>query len=170
MLNSTRPSSASVMPWLQAQQQRVLGVVQGLDDEAMRRPVLPSGWSCAGMIQHLTVGTRFWLEEVMRDKHPDEPVRDDFAVDPGRSIESVLDDYRHGIRAATAGIQATPLDTRPAWCPQEMFGEWRLDTLHDVLLHLLVETSCHAGHLDATRELLDGRTWDYPRGRLTEPS
>jgi len=42
-----------------------------------------------------------------------------------------------------------------------MFGDWRLDNLHEVLLHLLIETTCHAGHLDAARELIDGRTWDY---------
>jgi hypothetical protein len=38
-----------------------------------------------------------------------------------------------------------------------------------VLLHLLVETSTHAGHLDIVRELIDGRTWEYPEGRLSKP-
>jgi hypothetical protein len=28
-----------------------------------------------------------------------------------------------------------------------------------VLLHVLTETSIHAGHLDAVRELIDGRQW-----------
>jgi hypothetical protein len=28
-----------------------------------------------------------------------------------------------------------------------------------VLLHVVTETACHAGHLDAARELTDGRTW-----------
>ncbi|MGI8887391.1 MAG: DUF664 domain-containing protein [Nocardioidaceae bacterium] len=57
MCTNTRPSSASILPWLQAQQHRVLGIVEGLDDESMRRPILPTGWSCIGMIQHLTVMT-----------------------------------------------------------------------------------------------------------------
>ena len=170
MLDNAPPPSASTFAWLQAQQQRVLGVVQGLDDEAMRAPVLPSGWSCVGMVQHLTVGTRFWFQEVMRDRHPDDPDGDDFAVYPTRPIVSVLEDYRHEIRAAAAVVKSMPLDASPAWWPERMFGEWRLDTLHEVVLHVLVEFSCHAGHLDAARELLDGRTWDYARGRLTEPS
>ena len=28
-----------------------------------------------------------------------------------------------------------------------------------VVLHLIVETAAHAGHLDAVRELLDGKQW-----------
>jgi hypothetical protein len=27
------------------------------------------------------------------------------------------------------------------------------------MLHVLTETACHAGHLDAAGELLDGRQW-----------
>jgi hypothetical protein len=28
-----------------------------------------------------------------------------------------------------------------------------------ILLYVIVETACHAGHLDAARELIDGRQW-----------
>jgi hypothetical protein len=27
------------------------------------------------------------------------------------------------------------------------------------MLHVITETACHAGHLDAARELIDGRLW-----------
>jgi hypothetical protein len=27
------------------------------------------------------------------------------------------------------------------------------------MLHVIAETACHAGHLDAVREILDGRQW-----------
>ena len=36
-------------------------------------------------------------------------------------------------------------------------GEWRLHDVRDVLLHVITETACHAGHLDAVRELIDGQ-------------
>ncbi|MCX5414452.1 DinB family protein [Streptomyces sp. NBC_00059] len=26
-------------------------------------------------------------------------------------------------------------------------------------MHVITETACHAGHVDAARELLDGRRW-----------
>jgi len=75
-------ANASILSWLEAQQHRAFGIVDGLDDESLRRPVLPSAWSCLGMIQHLTVMTRFWFEVVMCDDHPEHEVRDDFAADP----------------------------------------------------------------------------------------
>ena len=60
---------------------------------------------------------------------------------------------------ADAVIRATPLDTPPAWWPADLFGTFRLLDLREVLLHVITETACHAGHLDVARELIDGRTW-----------
>jgi hypothetical protein len=34
-----------------------------------------------------------------------------------------------------------------------------MDTTGEVILHVVVETATHAGHLDAVRELVDGRQW-----------
>jgi hypothetical protein len=34
-----------------------------------------------------------------------------------------------------------------------------MHTVREVILHVLTETSGHAGHLDVVRELIDGRTW-----------
>ncbi len=46
-----------------------------------------------------------------------------------------------------------------AWWPHDLFGDPHLHTPRDVLLHVIPETACHAGHLDAARELIDGRRW-----------
>jgi Protein of unknown function (DUF664) len=43
--------------------------------------------------------------------------------------------------------------------PDELWPNWKLQDLRAVLLHVITETACHAGHLDAVRELIDGRTW-----------
>jgi hypothetical protein len=59
------------------------------------------------------------------------------------------------------------LDAAPAWWPTEQFGDWRLDTNLQVLTHVITETACHSGHLDAARELLDGNQWFVLAG---EPS
>jgi len=67
--------------------------------------------------------------------------------------------YRQQIDLTNAIITATPLDAAPAWWPKELFGDWRLDNLREIILHVLTETAVHAGHLDAARELIDGRTW-----------
>jgi Protein of unknown function (DUF664) len=55
----THPASskerAALLDWLNAQRSHVLGVMKGLPEEALRRPVLPSGWTCLGMLRHLAV-------------------------------------------------------------------------------------------------------------------
>jgi uncharacterized damage-inducible protein DinB len=163
----------AMLPDLVSQQRRILGILDGLDDEALRRAVLPSGWSCAGMVRHLTLMTLFWFVEVMTGARTDPPEpdeQDEFHVTDARPASTILDAFAHETRAAVALVQDLPLDTPPAWWPDDTFPDgWRLDSLFEVLLHVLVETSCHAGHLDAARELIDGRTWDYPRGRLSDP-
>ena len=39
--------------FLDEQRNHVLGILEGLSDEQLRRPVLPSGWHCLGMVKHL---------------------------------------------------------------------------------------------------------------------
>ncbi len=69
-----------------------------------------------------------------------------------------MDEYRLQIELADAIISSTSLEASPAWWPN-FFGDWRLETLREIVLHVLTETAVHAGHLDAARELIDGRSW-----------
>lgn len=158
--------TTALLESLAGQQQRVLGILAGLDEHQLRRSVLPSGWSCLGMVQHLTGMTTFWFVEVMTGQRIDDNVGDGFAVADGRSSAQVLDAYRTATEQGARAVEALPSSTPPAWWPDGLFGDWRLDSLAAVCLHVLVETSCHAGHLDAARELIDGRTWDWERGQL----
>lgn len=155
----------TLLAYLNAQRRHVFGILEGLDDEALRRPVLPSGWSCLGLVRHLALDDeRFWFRGVVAGEQtvidqvtaaPDDAWR----VDPDVPVETVLDLYREQIELANAVITATPLTAAPAWWPAELFGSWRLDDLRDVILHVLTETAVHTGHLDVARELIDGRTW-----------
>jgi hypothetical protein len=121
------------------------------------------------MVQHLTITTRFWIVEVMTGMRTDTSQGDDFHVSDTTAASTILDAYHDQTQTAIALVRDLPLDTPPVWWPDDMFGDWRLDNLQEVLLHLLIETTCHAGHLDAARELIDGRTWDYARGCLSDP-
>lgn len=73
--------------------------------------------------------------------------------------ESVLDAYRAEACRSDAVIAATALDADPAWWPVEVFADLPVRNLRGTVLHVLTETACHAGHLDAVRELLDGRQY-----------
>jgi uncharacterized damage-inducible protein DinB len=146
---------------LSAQRDHVLGILAGLPDEALRRPVLPSGWTCLGLVRHLAIDVeRFWFRSIIAGQQV-EPRESDAAVwqvTPDEPAESVFDLYRREIELADAIIAATPLDTAPARWPDE-WADWRFEDLREILLHVITETACHAGHLDAVRELIDGRTW-----------
>ncbi len=73
--------------------------------------------------------------------------------------EAVFGLYRQEAELASVIIAATPPDAAPAWWPEEIFPGLPAPGLRDTILHVITETACHAGHLDAVRELIDGRTW-----------
>jgi len=155
---------------LQQQRRHVLGILDGLDDDALRRPVLPSGWTCAGLVRHLALDVeRFWFREVAEGNPdaagepedtggPADDADDHWQVGRHVPASAALDLYRREAELADAVIARTALDSAPAWWPS-FFGQWRLDDLREIILHVITETACHAGHLDAARELIDGTQW-----------
>lgn len=162
---STLSEHALLTRQLEAQRGHVLGILEGLDDEAMRRPVLPSGWSCVGLLNHLALDDeRFWFGGVVAGESD---VRDEVGaggwdawhVGPETSVQSVRARYEEQAAHSDAVLAGVDLDAAPAWWPEELFGGWRMDTVRQVVLHVITETATHAGHLDAARELIDGRTW-----------
>ncbi len=47
--------SNALVSSLNAQRGHVLGILDGLPGEALRHAVLPSGWTCLGLVRHLAV-------------------------------------------------------------------------------------------------------------------
>jgi hypothetical protein len=140
----------------------VIAQLQGLSDEQLRRPVLPSGWSCLGLVRHLTLSDeRYWFEVVVAGEPLDfwpEGENGDWVVGPDETADEVLADYRSAIQRSDEIVAARSLDQAPAH-PEDWWAEAgvRFPDVRAVALHVLVETATHAGHLDAVRELLDGR-------------
>jgi hypothetical protein len=149
---------------LDSQRQHVLGSLDDLTADQLRRPVLPSGWTCLEMLRHLTVADeRYWFECVMGgaplDALPTGP-RADWLVgedeDPGDLIEGYQAAIEHSDEViAGARLHDPPRQPDPDW------AEWGIafPDLGSILLHVIAETAVHAGHLDAVRELIDGRQW-----------
>jgi hypothetical protein len=148
--------------YLDQQREHVLGILEGLDSAALRRPVLPSGWTCLGLVQHLTIDVeRLWFRGVVAAEELDLENGGKSAWKVGAEVPAaeVLESYRREWRRANEIIAATPLDAPPGYWPEEMFGSFRMHSLRQIILHVIAETACHAGHLDAARELTDGQTW-----------
>ncbi len=74
----------------------------------------------------------------------------EFHPGPELTVDAALDTYRARGAATDAAARSMPL-SQP--CGMEPGTDLRW-----VLLHLINETARHAGHADATRELLDGMT------------
>lgn len=138
-----------------------LDIVEGLSDEQLRRSPLPSGWSCLSMISHLTWDVEaFWLAAVVAGQQPAIGAlggRDAWRVEAQTSSDEVIAGYRDAIAQSNDIVNGVDLDAPPAWWAGDLFGDWRLNSLREILLHMISESACHAGHLDAARELIDGR-------------
>lgn len=146
---------------LRAQRRHVVGILDGLDEAALRRPVLPSGWSCLGLVRHLALDVeRFWFRAVVAGERVDLETGDGaWQVPADLPASAVFELYRQEGDRADAIVSARSLDRAAAWWPVEIFPGMPAQDLRETVLHVITETATHAGHLDAARELLDGRTW-----------
>lgn len=146
---------------LAVQRHHVLTAFEGVDDATMRRPILPSGWSYLGVVQHLALDVeRFWFRHVVAGEDVTLPSgAEAWQVAAETSASAVLDAYRDEATRADEIIRSTPLDADPAAWPGELFGGMPPRVLRRTVLHVITETATHAGQLDAARELVDGHQW-----------
>ncbi|SDK75452.1 DinB family protein [Streptomyces indicus] len=147
---------------LNDKRKHVLDTLEGLDDEALRRPVLPSGWTCLGLVHHLALDDeKFWFRAVAAgERAAIEEIlsSEDDAWDPApeKSAQEIFALYRKESGLSDAILAGTAPDAPLRWWPH-FFDGWRYDNLREVVLHVITETATHAGHLDAVRELIDGK-------------
>jgi len=151
------PTKQELLAWLDAKRRHVVDQVDALPEDELRRSRLPSGWTPLGLVQHLALDVeRVWLRRVMTGEPVDLPVGyEGWTVPSGTGAEEVLALYREEARLGDAAVAGLSLDAGPQWW-FEGAGDPPYSTLLDVLLHVLVETATHAGHLDVVRELADG--------------
>ena len=154
--------------FLDAQRASVLAILDGLDESALRTPVVPSGWTPLGLLEHLGGAERHWFQQVATGSvdappWPPDPDEDwDAPFTSDHPTQAVFDFYRATCARSNAVLDATPLSTPPRGRHNQPLDEPVTD-LRWIVLHMIEETARHAGHLDLARELLDGRTGLGPR-------
>ncbi|MGI9007907.1 MAG: DinB family protein [Streptosporangiaceae bacterium] len=159
----------ALLEYLQAQRNVVLSIVAGLDEQAWQRPAVPTGWTPAGLVEHLGHAERHWFQGVVANARTELPWDDGRpAYDPyaaflcDRPAAAVIGYYRDQCARSDAVLAVTPL-TAP---PRGRHGDPEMDeppSVRWVVLHVIEETARHAGHLDIARELIDGQTGLGPR-------
>jgi hypothetical protein len=157
----------ALLAFLAAQRDAVLSIVAGLDEEAWHRPVVPSGWTPAGLVEHLGGAEWHWFQGVVTGKVPepqpgdeDQPPYDPTAafVTDLPSAE-IIGFYRDQCARSDAVLAVTPLSAPP----RGRHGRYEPPDVRWIVLHMIEETARHAGHLDIARELIDGQTGLGPR-------
>jgi hypothetical protein len=139
--------------------------VSGLSDEDAARRTTISELCLGGLIKHVSLVEQGWADFIERgpaamappDEASMEMYADGFRMLPGETLAVLLDRYadiaRHTddlVRTLPSLDASHPLPEAPWFEPGARWSARR------VLLHIIAETSQHAGHADIIREALDG--------------
>lgn len=137
----------------------VIAAVDGLDEEAARRRLVPSLTTLGGLVKHLADVERWWFRVIFAgEDHVDLASTKD---DPDADWRMSDDDTLAGVVAA---YRAAIADAR-AICERHAFDDLSRRerrgekvSLRWIVLHMIEETGRHAGHADILREQIDGVT------------
>jgi uncharacterized damage-inducible protein DinB len=133
----------------------------GLTDEQARATPSASALSVGGLIKHVTVVERNWIDMVLQRERRSSQAdwEANFRLGPDETLADVIvssDEVAKETEAVIAGIpdlgQPVPVPKGTPWFPRDVEA-W---SVRWVLLHLIQETARHAGHADIVRESLDG--------------
>jgi uncharacterized damage-inducible protein DinB len=137
-----------------------------LTDEQAATHSTVSELSVGGIIKHVTSVERNWAQFIVEgpasradwdDPEAIQSYLDGFQMMPGETLAGLLDDYAVAasetdeLLATLPDLDAShPLPEAPWYEPGARWSARR------VLLHVIAETSQHAGHADIIRESIDG--------------
>jgi hypothetical protein len=138
--------------------------VDRLSEYDIRRPLTATGTNLLGLVKHLALWESRYFGEVFGRPFPEPTPRWDdhdanvtnLWVIEDESRDEILDRYTRVWQHSDATIDALPIDAPgqvPWWSEPAVM-------LFNVMVHMLTETSRHAGHADILREQLDGAVGD----------
>lgn len=150
--------------WLDMQRSIVRWKCEGLSEEDAHRAVLPQSpnMTVAGVVSHLRWVEHSWFEVLFLGGPAEGPQFDESGEDLDMKVEGVplarlLEEYERQCARSNGIIAAHSFDEvgrHPDFRSAQATLRW-------MLIHMVEETARHAGHLDAIRELLDGRKGYY---------
>jgi hypothetical protein len=148
--------------------------VQGLTDERASTRSTASELTLAGLIKHVTQVEKRWADFIV-DGPADEPAvdwanidwtnpppevlayRNAFTMVEGETLAGLLEDYTAVASATDDLVGSVDLDETHLLPEAPWFTPGSSWTNRRVFLHVLAETTQHAGHADIIRESLDGQ-------------
>jgi uncharacterized damage-inducible protein DinB len=136
-----------LLSWLTWLRGSVIRKMDGVSDGDARWRPGDALISLLGIVNHLTHVEWRWIDGAMRGM---ETTRLEVEFQPGSelTVATAVAAYQSRAAATDEYVRSTPL-TQPTRNGDGTDLRW-------VVLHLINESARHAGHADATRELLDG--------------
>jgi hypothetical protein len=145
---------------LKAIRETLVWKLDGLSDYDVRRPLTATGTNLLGLVKHMATLEAWYFGEVFGRPFPEPLGRwqdadgSDLWVTPDETREQIIGFYHAAGGHADTTIKQLPLDA-PGHVPWWSRPDVKLFT---IMIHVLQETTRHAGHADILREQLDGRT------------
>lgn len=138
---------------LQLSRSALVWKLDGLSEYDVRRPLTATGTNLLGLVKHVATWEARYFGEVFERPFAGSLTRwqdsdgSDLWVTESESREQIIDFYRRAWTHSDATIQALPIDApgHVPWWPRPDV------TLFGVMVHVLNDTTRHAGHADILR-------------------
>jgi uncharacterized damage-inducible protein DinB len=139
---------------------------QGLTDEQAASSPTVSALSIGGLIKHVTSVEENWVrfieygtEAIASD--PESADHEDhaasFRMEPGETLAGLIERYNEVAAYTDKLVETVDLDLSHPLPSAPWFPEGKTWSARRVLVHIVAETSQHAGHADIIRETIDGQ-------------
>lgn len=140
--------------------QVIIGKLDGLSDDDVRRRLVPSRTTLIGLVKHAAAVERGWfhhrLAQQPRERISGNARGDDasWEVAADETIADVIAEYREACAESRRIAAAFALEDT---VPHHRLGRVSLRWIY---VHMIEELARHAGHADILREQIDGTTGD----------
>jgi hypothetical protein len=160
-----RTEQEGLLAFLAQQRQALRHAAYGLTEEQLRLAPSASALSVGGLVKHVALTERSWIQGYVLGRTHSAGGYDDYArgfvLGNGETMADVLE-LQATVAAETEAAVAeiddldhpVPVPRDAPWFPADVEA-W---SLRWVLLHLIEEAGRHAGHADIVRESIDGAT------------
>ena len=136
--------------WLRYLRYAVIRKIDGLSEADARWTPDGALISLIGIVNHLTHVEWRWIDGAMLGEETSRSEAE-FTPGPELTVDGAIAAYRARAAATDAAVWSIGSLSRATKLGDATDLRW-------VLVHLINETARHAGHADATRQLLDGTT------------
>jgi uncharacterized damage-inducible protein DinB len=162
--HSSTDERADLLTSLEARRAFLRRTTSGLTDEQAAKRTTVSELCVGGLIKHVAMVERQWARFIVEgpsamtfDGGDPDAFMNSFRMLDGETLAGLLEHYEEVARQTDDLVRTLPdLDAAHPLPPAPWFEPGATRSARQTLLHIIAETSQHAGHADIIRESLDG--------------